>query len=299
MTRCKTLCAASVLALATTSALGQPKSYPLAGTLQVGYQDQSQSGERTNDWDALGSAVVTFGGLNVQINASKDDLRVPRFATTVTSLSGKGGPIETMTAQSARGMQWRYGGDIFWRDGGGILGVNIQAAHTTTDAYEAVVVTPPGGAPTKTRTPSESTFENAGLFGEYFVLPDLSLRGKGGFIFGDRSGGYGGVALAFYPVSEIAMTIGPDYTDLSHGLTEQDAAAGIEYRPFPDAPITLNVDYTYARFHGFFGEHAGNNIFGVSLKAYLGARGENLRDYERLGTATWDGVSPAVAHLGL
>ena len=299
MTRYKILCAASVLALATTThALAQDDSYPVAGTLQVGYQDESQSGQRTNDWDALGSAVFTFGGLNLQLNASKDDLRVPRLTTAMETLTAKGGLIETATSQSARGMQWRYGGDIFWRDDVGIIGVNVQAAHTTTDAFAATVVTPPGGTPARTLTQSESTFENAGLFGEYFVLPDLSVRSKGGFIFGDRSGGYGGVSIAFYPVSEIAMTLGPNYTDLGHGLTEEDAAAGIEYLPFPDAPITLNVGYTYARFHGLaHGEYG--NIFSVALKAYLGVRGENLRDYQRNGTATSEGVSPALAHLGL
>jgi hypothetical protein len=96
------------------------------------------------------------------------------------------------------------------------------------------------------------------------------------------------------------MTVGPDYTDLGRGLTEEDAAASIEYLPFPAAPITLNVGYTYARFHEFAGGVRGDdNIFSISLKAYLGARGENLRDYQRLGTATWDGVAPAAAHLGL
>jgi hypothetical protein len=298
MTRCKTLCAASVLALAATQALAQAEKYPVAGTLQVGYQDESQSGQRTNDWDALGSAVFTSGGLNVQLDASKDDLRVPRLTTATEALTAKGGLIETATSQSARGMQWRYGGDVFWRDGVGIIGANVEAAHTTTDAFTAIVVTPPGGAPARTLTQSESTFENAGLFGEYFVLSDLSLRGKGGFIFGDRNGGYGGVSLAFYPVTEIAMTVGPDYTDLGHGLTEEDAAAGIEYLPFPDAPITLNVGYTYARFRGIARGEDGN-IFSVALKAYLGARGENLRDYQRNGTVAGDGVAPALAHLGL
>jgi hypothetical protein len=295
-----------LLALAAVWALGG-RAYaqagdPVAGTLQIGYVNFDASGHHTNDWAALGSVVFTLTnpGFNFQLNASNDNLDTPEFSS-VTKTTTKSITTAVATSTRANAAHWQYGGDVFWRDWAGDFGINASGDRATSNTSSTTVTSVTGEKPSdpvKTSFSHDNTFENVGLFGEYFVLPNLTLRGKGGWIAGDMRGYYLDGALVYYPFRQIALSVGPDYAGLTHDTHEEDIAANFEYMPVPSVPVSMRLGYTYARYHGLAGalkEH--DNIFGLTLKAYLGGRGTSLRDYQRNGSTDWDSPQSELARL--
>jgi hypothetical protein len=272
----------------------------LQGTLQLGYSNYDASGHSTSDWTASGSAVFIFDnpGFNLQINAINDNLNTPAF--TATAVDSSAGTSTAATTRSS-GAQWRYGGDLFWRDDAGIIGINATTDKATANSHLSTVTTDSSGiagTPVLTSSNSSSTFENVGLFGEYFVLSDLTLRAKGGWLAGDDRGYYADGALVYYPYRQIAVSAGAGYAVPGSGLSAQDATADLEYMPVPSMPFSLKLEYTYARYRGLASGHENDNVLAAVLKVYLGERGGTLRDYQRSGTTDWDGTQPAFGRFG-
>lgn len=273
----------------------------VAGALQLGYVDFDDRSHTTNDWASLGSAVFTFNdpGINIQINAGNDNLDMSPFSTTTTDASAK---TSTTTSTHGSGAQWRYGGDVFWRDYAGDFGVAANAGTGSSDSTSSAVTTPFGGkpeTPVVTSTSIRNSSENAGLFGEFFALQELTVRAKGGWVGGDSQGFYGDGGAVYYIVRQVALDASIDYAKLSHGERAQDVGAAFEYLPVPSVPFSLQLSYTYAQYHNLAGVARENdNIIAATLKVYLDGRGSSLRDYQRTGAASWDGLPRAFGRLG-
>jgi hypothetical protein len=302
MTRNSTLFAATIASLLVANLSAQAQTGDLlAGLLQGSYINDG-SPHNTNDWAELGSVVATFGnpGFNVQLNASNDNIEVPPLTTT-TPPTVSGGVVTVLASTvKSDATDWKYGGDVFWRDHVGMIGFNGTAESTNADISTSVVTTtaiingkttvsPPVLSVTTTR----QNVESVGMFGEFFVLPQLTLRGKGGWITGDYAGYYGDSSVVYYPYRQLAIGLSADYVRTEHTFGTKSATASLEYLPIPSMPFSLALQYTYAQNDGStINSHGGENILGGVLRIYFGNRGSSLRDYQRNEVATWDATPP-------
>jgi hypothetical protein len=266
------LAAAGVFVLAAclaTPALAQDMG-SLAGDVQGGYTHydtrQAAKDGDTNEWTAGGSAVFTLSnpGVNFQGNFENAGLKVKNQSTD----------------------DWGYGGDIFWRDFAGDVGLNVTADSVSKG--------------------TSGDYQSEDIFGQFYVLPNLTLGAKGGHIGGDFSGWFGDSRLVFYPFDDVALTLAGDYARIQHaGPQMEDAAFTAEYLPVRDVPVTLAFGYTYARYTHLAPPPAGGldenlNVFSVALKFYFGGGGRraSLVDYQRGGTESWDGPPPTLVGIG-
>lgn len=267
----------------------------LSGTVQFGYANFGTPEQRTNDWQALGSVLVTFDdpGFNVQANVSTD--QVNQGPVTITN-TGKKQSVKRIT--NFNDSDWKYGGDLFWRDWAGDFGFNFTDDRGSLDTTGHRVITPTGGTagkPIKIERASDTNFENVGAFGEWFVSREFTFRGKGGWEFGDNDGYYAGGAFVYYPFRQVAMSAGADYSRLRQSERVEDATASIEFLPVPAIPVSMTFAYTYARYRNVAGAGSQNdNIFSFTLKAYFNTNGTSLREYQRSGPTNWDGPPPSL-----
>jgi len=256
------------LSLGSVSAVAQGDNMQFAGTLGAGWSDYLMPGQKapTNDWLASASAVLTIDnpGFNVQANFNNSAVEMP------------GQSIDT----------WSYGGDVFWRDYAGSVGLNASLA---TDVST-------GSATVGSATHDEQNF---GWFGQWFVLHDLTLQFKGGIAEGHMEGEYGDGGVVYYPYQDIALNLTADYAQASH-IHEQvrDAIFTVEYLPVRDVPVSLYVGYDYSMVSEL--PHQQVSVLVVGLKAYLGGGGRNgtLVDYQRNNATNWDGAPAALLELG-
>jgi hypothetical protein len=268
----------------------------VAGTLELGYS-KFDSPTNTNDWAGLGSVVATFGnpGFNIQLNVADDNIQVPSTVMTTSTLSGNTVTSIATTTKSNASV-WKYGGDIFWRDHAGIIGVNGSAETENAASNISIVTTtitagtPKTGPAVNSSTSIDHGVESAGLFGEYFVLTDLTLRGKGGWFTGDYTGYYGDGAVVYYPYRQFAIQASADYSQTNSGERTEAASAKLEYLPIPSVPFSLVMQYTYAKYRGLpMSVHGGESIFGAAFKVYFDGEGASLREYQRNSVSAWDG----------
>jgi hypothetical protein len=232
----------------------------LSGSLSVGYDRTDAPAGSANQFDAQGSAVLTLAnpGPDFQVN----------FGNSGIKIGGKDTD------------NWSFGGDAYWRDYAGEIGINVTQSTLAT-------------------TITGHDYRSAGFFGEFYALSDLTLRAKGGKVEGDLEGWYGDTGLVFYPVDQIAISLTGDYARFQHdGPRVTDGQISIEYLPVRDVPVSLSLGYTYARYQHtttlpFGGD---NNIFSITLKAYFGGGGRNggLVDYQRNGATNWDGAPSTI-----
>lgn len=259
-----------LVACLATPAVGQDIGR-LAGDIALGYahydtKQASVPNSSTNQWDASGSAVLTVSnpGANIQLNFNNSALKVANQSVD----------------------DWGYGGDVYWRDYAGDVGLNASINSVAKG--------------------SSIDYESFGLFGEFFVLSNLTLRAKGGTLQGNYNGWYGDSGLVFYPYSDLALGFTGDYAHIAHGGPQlTDGAFTAEYLPVRDVPVSLAFGYTYARYRHLAPPPPGGlneslNVFSVALKFYFGGGGRraSLVDYQRGGTTNWDGAPPALIGIG-
>ncbi len=252
--------AATLLALGAGPAAAQT----IAGTLGLGWTDYLTPDNHASDLTASGSAVLTAAnpGFNVQVNFNNDALEFVTANTRTDVVS--------------------YGGDAFWRDYAGSFGVNVTGT-TVTNSNSGN---------------SGSGYQNYGLFGQFFALPDLTVETRGGLLEGHDKGWYGGGGVVFYPLADVALSASGDYADVStFKRSFADGTFMVEYLPIHEVPVSLTLGYTYADYSQL--AHRPN-VFLLGLKIYLGGGGQGgtLVDYQRNGTTNWDGAPPALIGLG-
>jgi hypothetical protein len=248
-------------------ALAQGDDMQFAGTIGAGWTDYLTSGDvHTNDWLASGAAVLTLDnpGFDVQANFNNSDLQVP----------GKSSDL------------WSYGGDVYWRDYAGNIGINANFESAVTNGTGVLGNT----------TIAEDTY---GWFGQWFARPNLTFEIKGGRFEGHFEGLYGDVGAVFYPYHDIALSLTSDYAEAEH-VREQlrDAMFTAVYLPVHDVPVSVYLGYDYSLVSAL--PHQQVSALMVGLKAYLGGGGRNgtLVDYQRNGTTNWDGAPAGLVELG-
>lgn len=229
------------------------------GSLSADYDRYDFQGAGANQWNATGSVVLVISdpGPDIQVNFDNSGLR---------------------THGVADADKWDFGGDAYWRDYAGDFGVNIT---------ENSIASGSGG-----------NYLSGGFFGEFYAFPGLTLRAKGGRLQGDIKGWYADTGLVYYPLNQIAISMTGDYARFKdNGPQLTDGQISIEYLPVRDVPISISLNYTFARYNNVASGFGGDtSIFSIAVKAYFGGGGRNggLVDYQRNGPTDWDGAPSAI-----
>ena len=235
-----------------------------SGTLQGSYSDYNAPFAHLGIFDANGAALFTVNNPGFDFQADFNNVNV-----SAANHSGDG---------------WSAGGDIFWRDYAGAIGVNASS-HSI-----------PGG----------SDYVNYDGFGQWFILPEATLEAKGGWLTNHYQGPFGSGGIVAYPMNQLALDLTADYAKANHlGPELKDIGLSAEFQPLPEIPASFSISYTRARMDrlpiGVNGVTDRNtDIFGASVKIYFGGGGESntLRDYQRNGPIYWDGTPATLIEMG-
>lgn len=181
---------------------------------------------------------------------------------------------------------WSAGGSAFWRDDKGTFG--FSGSYFSTDAAAQPLFA------------GKTSVETYGIFGEYYILKDLTLQARGG---GTDGGGvglqsyYGAAGLTWYDDPNLAVHAEYNYTTYSSGHDWTGIEGDVEYLPFHSVPVSMYVGYDYANISKAHDTHGGDSAaIYLGLKLHLGT-GLTLRDYQRTGAIEWTGDSRPGANL--
>jgi hypothetical protein len=239
----------------------------IAGTLEGNYAHYDTPGAAQNEYKGSGSAVFTVDnpGINLQANFSNSGLKQGDQSADV----------------------WTYDGDAFWRDRAGAFGINGGGDTASAVIDQAAKATDKG----------ENVY-HYGMFGEFYAIPQFTLRAKGGRVDGDMTGYYSSAGFVVYPLNSIAISLNADYLKLDKpDPTTRDLTLKAEYMPVRDIPFTVSIGYTYT----MASQYSGNlNVLFAGLKWYFGGDGRtgSIADHQRNGPQSWDGPPSSLAALG-
>jgi len=177
---------------------------------------------------------------------------------------------------------WSAGGSVFFRDNKGTVG--ISGSYSSVDAPAAPLFK------------GKTSVESFGLFGEYYVLRNLTLQAKFGGTAGavGEASAYGGAGLTWYDSPDLALHLESNFTSYSRASNWTNVNASIEYLPFQSMPVSIYAGYDYLNMSGLGYTYA--STFFAGLKYHLG-QGRVLSDYQRTGVAEWTGVSQPGANV--
>ncbi|HTT83738.1 MAG TPA: hypothetical protein VMF67_09665 [Rhizomicrobium sp.] len=222
------------------------------------------------DWNANGSVLFTIDnpGFDLQGNFDNDYL----------SASAHGGDF------------WSFGGDAFWRDYAGAIGLNFNT-HAISDSIQ---------------NGSRTDLDNFGAFGQWYAAPVATLEFKAGWLSQHYEGPYAGVAAVAYPLDSLAVTLDADYAKANHLQPElKDIGLSGEWMPLTEIPVSIAIGYSRAEIDRLPvppdpDSNRSIDIWTVSLKVYLGNGGaENtLRDYQRNGPVNYDAAPSGLIEFG-
>lgn len=262
--------AIAVLAVLLPSAALADDDLQFSGTLGAGDAYYDSPNLHIGDWNANGSVLLAIDnpGFNLQGNFTNDNL----------SASAHGGDF------------WSFGGDAFWRDYAGAIGIDVD-----THAISNYI-----------KNGSGADFDNFGAFGQWYVAPVATLEFKGGWLSQHYEGPYGGVAAVAYPLDSVALTLGADYAKADHLQPElKDIGLSAEWLPLTEFPVSIGFSYTRAEIDRLPvppdpDSDRSIDIYMASVKVYFGAggAGNTLRDYQRIGPVNYDSAPPAIIEFG-
>jgi hypothetical protein len=179
---------------------------------------------------------------------------------------------------------WNAGGDFFFRDNKGTVGVSVS--------YFGV------DAPALPLFPTKTSLESYGAFGEYYVFDTLTLQGKAGGTTGSGVAGgdsvYASGGFVWYETPDVAFHMTAGYTAYKSANNWVDVDASFEYLPFYSLPVSLYMGYDFVNISGL-GYTKASTFFG-GFKVHFG-EGRTLRDYQRTGPVEWTGYSTPGANL--
>ena len=152
------LAAAGVLVFLPCAAAYAGNEMQFSGTLGAGDTYYDSPNLHVGDWNADGSVLLAFDnpGFDLQGNFTNDNL----------SASAHGGDY------------WSFGGDVFWRDYAGAIGIDVD-----THALSNYI-----------KNGSGADFDSFGAFGQWYVAPVATLEFKGGWLSQHFEGPYAGAA---------------------------------------------------------------------------------------------------------
>lgn len=232
--------------------------FEFSGRAQADYSNIDTPGAATNVWSGSGAA-------NLMITD-------PGLNVQFNFLN------DSYNAAPKNQDYWGYGGDLYWRDYAGAFGANITV-HALAN----------GGS---------GDDLSYGLFGESYLLRQLTLRLKAGHVSNNIDANYADAGMVGYPSDNLALSLDLDYGKLQHGSEElREAAFAAEYLPVPQVPISVSIGYGFADLSQL---KKNMNILSVGLKVYFGGQGKtgSLRDRQRNGALSWDGA-PSNTIVGL
>jgi len=149
----------------------QPEAMKLSGSLTGGYSNYSSPYLHVGNANVDGSAVFTLDDPGLNLQADFND--------------------QNVFSSAFRGTDFSYGGDAYWRDYKGSIGLNFMS-HATSDG-------------------SHADFSNYGGFGQWFLFSNATLQAKGGLLAGRYRGYYGDMGAVVYPYSFLALELSGDY----------------------------------------------------------------------------------------
>ncbi|MGH9604885.1 MAG: hypothetical protein ACRD3N_04210 [Terracidiphilus sp.] len=262
------LLAAGVVLLPCAAAADDGMSF--SGTVGAGDTFYDAPNLHIGDWNANGSVLFTLDnpGFDLQGNFNDDNL----------SAAAHGGDL------------WSFGGDAFWRDYAGAIGLDIET-HAISN-YQ--------------KNATGDDFDNFGAFGQWYTAPQATLEFKGGWLSQHYQGPYGGVGAVGYPLDSVAVTLSADYAKANHLEPElKDIGLTTEWLPLTELPLSIAFSYTRAQLTDFPvppnpDSTRALDIWSVALKVYFGGGGEGntLRDYQRNGSVNYDNAPPAILEFG-
>ena len=236
-----------------------------SGVLGSGDSFYDAPNNHIGDWNANGSVLFTIDnpGFDLQGNFNNDDL----------SASADGGDFLGL------------GGDAFWRDYGGAIGLNLDAHALWNNIANG----------------RNADFDSFGTFGQWYVAPEATLEFKGGWLSQHYEGPYGGVAAVAYPLDAVGVTLSADYAKANHLEPElKDIGLTAEWLPLTEFPVSIAFGYTRAQIDRLPVPDPDSNrsldIWSVALKLYIGGGGEGktLRDYQRNGPVNYDSAPAGI-----
>lgn len=183
-----------------------------------------------------------------------------------------GGGYNAITLDGANGHVWDAGTHLFWRGSTGSLGASAQ--------YAALDI---GGL--------EADSRMAGLFGEWYALPHLTLRLKGGYLNGGANvfatngdGGFFGINLENYFLPDFGVGVEASHVALSslHGTAIGGYAEYLMSRRFP---LSLRTGYR----HIFMTGSLDADVVWFGLRYRFGGDGP-LVTQDRSGSLVWNGL---------
>ena len=239
-----------------------------SGTLGAGDSFYDSPNLHIGDWNANASALLTIDnpGFGLQGNFNNDNF----------------------SAAAHGGDYWNFGGDAYWRDYAGAIGLDVD-----THAISNFIQNGRG-----------ADFNNYGWFGQWYVMPELTLELKGGWMGGHYEGPYGGAGVVGYPLDSVALELTADYAKANHTKPElEDIGLNAEWLPLTEFPVSVAFSYTRAQFRRLVlpGETSRDtDVWGVAFKVYFGggAEGDTLRDYHRNGPVHYDSAPAAISQFG-
>lgn len=246
------------------------------GAAEVGYDATNLSHVNGHNYGTNGSALLSLTDFGFAIQ-----------------FDGHGAYAE-IGGISAR--QWGGGGSLVWRSDVGAFGFSGAFDSRNGDGVTSGLV-PMGYL---------LDFDAAqyGAYGEWFALPDVTLRGRAGAITLNNSAHsidatdwFGGVGVAYYVLPDLRWSGQFDYLAAHSSFARFGTA--IEYLLSREFPLSLVAGYEYT--DGNLIRAGGTaNSFMIHLKYRFGTAGA-LRDQDRSGPLGWEGLylSPGSVGRGL
>ncbi|GAA0543395.1 hypothetical protein FHS83_000380 [Rhizomicrobium palustre] len=222
-----------------------------SGTVTGGYNYSDVKGASNHAYDFGGAANYAFPDLNMY----GARLNVQGYADYSENRS-KSIPVDT----------WASGGALTLRDYNYALG--FAGGYNSSRALGV-----------------NAGYGNYGLIGEFYAMPDLTLRLRGGGISGNvgplgGDGGYYGGGASYYVTPNLALNADASYSTVS-SLHWSNFEIGPEYLISNELPVSVSAAYTQSNINAL-GRSLNSSGFMVRLAWHLG-EGNSLVEYDRNG----------------
>jgi hypothetical protein len=216
-----------------------------SGLVNGGYANISGAGVSADGYTAGGAVLADFGGLNLQGNLDYQKQSLSGVSVKDTGIDG----------------------DLFWRGSRFALGGSVRYDDLSTSLpFPSDHVTSYGG------------------FGELYLGPRLTLKGKAGGTSGAFDGSYFGAAAEFYLTRHIALEPVYQYNDMGFLGHANSYGGAAELFISDRLPLAVTGAYSHSTSSG-----VGVDQFMLSLSWRFGADRGGYVGWDRSGPIRWNG----------
>lgn len=216
-----------------------------SGLVNGGYANVSGAGFSADGYKAGGSVLADFGGLNLQGNLDYQKQSLSGVSVKDTGIDG----------------------DVFWRGSRFALGGSVR--------YDDLSTSLP--------VPSDHVTSYGG-FGELYLGPRLTLKGKAGGTSGAFDGSYFGAAAEFYLTRHIALEPVYQYEDMGSFGHTNTYGAGVELFVSDRLPLAVTAGYSHMTDSG-----SSVDQFMLLLSWRFGGDRGGYVGWDRTGPTRWNG----------